>query len=97
MVDFPALWAFYSLQRKFSRSCSDYRYVLENLTRTAGGSDPKRLFGSMVQVEGRTWSFGALTDAFVEYANIVQNDLNRLLGRAEDAPAITFEEVLRIL
>ena len=97
LVDFPGLWSCYSVQRKFSRSCSDYRYVLENLTRTVGGSDSKRMFGSMVQVEGKTWSFGALTDAFVEYANMVQNALNRLLGRAEDAPAITFEEVLRIL
>ncbi len=96
LVDFSTLWAYHSVERKFSRSCRDYGYMLEGLSR-GSTTRPEQLFGAVVEVEGRPWTFGRLTEAFVEYANVVQAELNRILGRAQDATPVTLNEALRLL
>ena len=96
LVDFSMLWAYHSVERKFSRSCRDYGYMLEGLSR-GPNTRPEQLFGEVVQVDGRPWTFGRLTQAFVEYANVVQAELNRILGRAENAAPVTLNEALRLL
>ncbi|HSH23332.1 MAG TPA: hypothetical protein VK975_04635 [Acidimicrobiales bacterium] len=96
LVDFADLWAFYVRHNSFSQASSTYKFVLNNLTK-AGDVPPERLFGATVQVEGRSWSFGDFTRAFVDHANAVQAELNSVLGRADPGPALAMEAVLRIL
>lgn len=96
LVDFEELWAFYVRQSSFSQASSTYRFVLDNLT-AAGDVAPEDLFTASVQVQGRTWRFDAFTQAFVDHANVVQAELNAVLGRADPGPPLTMEAALRVL
>ncbi len=96
LLDFPTLWAFYVRHSSFSQASSTYRFVLDNLTET-GDVAPEELFRATVQVEGRTWSFGDFTQAFVDHANLIQAELNQVLGRADPGSPMSMDAVLRIL
>ncbi|MFN2503212.1 MAG: hypothetical protein ABR540_03080 [Acidimicrobiales bacterium] len=97
LVDFPTLWQFWTVQDRFSRSLSDYKVILEDLVQGGEASDPRELFASRVQVGDRTQSFGLLTEGLLAEANGAQGALNQLLGRAADAPPVSFEDILRML
>lgn len=96
LADFSTLWAFYVRHNSFSQASSTYRFVLGNLT-DSGDVAPEELFGARVQAQGRTWAFGDFTKAFVDHANLVQAELNQVLGRADAGPPMSMDAVLRIL
>ena len=96
LVDFADLWAFYARQSSFSQASSTYRFVLDRLT-SGGEVAPEDLFRATVQVKGRAWSFGDFTGAFVEHANLVQAELNAVLGRADPGPPLSMDAALRVL
>ncbi len=96
VADFPTLWAFYVRHNSFSQASSTYQFVLANLTE-GGDVAPEELLRATVQVEGRLWSFGDFTQAFVEHANLVQAELNQVLGRADPGPRMTTDALARIL
>ena len=97
LVDFPTLWAFCQVQDEFSRALHQYKVLLEELTASGAGDDPRQLFSAKVEVNGRAQSFGALSESLLEYAQAVQARLNRILGRDDSAARISFEEILRML
>lgn len=97
LIPFPTLWEFYSLEHAFSRAFNRYGAVLRQLQEDGRASDPTTLFETTFVEDGTRWKFGAFTDAFLEHANSVQAGLNRLLQRADNAPPVVFEDLLRIL
>lgn len=97
LIAFPTLWEFYTLEHSFSRAFNRYRAVLTQLQEEGRATDPATLFESTFVDNGNRWRFGPFTEAFLEFANGVQADLNRLLHRADNAPPLVFEDLLRIL
>ncbi|MEX0658564.1 MAG: hypothetical protein WD080_05480 [Egibacteraceae bacterium] len=97
LVAFDRLWKAFRLERAFNQNLSSYGYVLERLTAAGWRTDDPALFDETVRVAGGTGTFGDLTDAFLRYANQAQALLNRALERAENAPPMTFTDVLRAL
>ncbi|MGH9276798.1 MAG: DUF2188 domain-containing protein [Acidimicrobiales bacterium] len=98
LVDFDVLWRFTQLQDVFGEALSTYRVVLEQVSAAGLANDPKRLFRHVLPdgpAQGQ--SFGAYTESVLATVNGVQADLNRLLGRATNAKALTFEDILRLL
>ncbi len=96
LLAFAELWAFYVRHNSFSQASSTYKFVLGNLTE-GGDVGPEELLGASVQVDGRTWAFGDFTQAFVDHANLVQAELNHVLGRADPGPPLSMDAVLRLL
>jgi hypothetical protein len=95
LVDFAVLWELYELQDRFGQALSSYRAVLEGVTATGGpAADPSRLF-SVVLPDGT--SVGQRTEALLALAADVQRGMNRILGRAENAKPLGFDDVLRLL
>ncbi|HEX3541860.1 MAG TPA: hypothetical protein VHT75_15610 [Acidimicrobiales bacterium] len=94
-VAFASLWRCYRVQDELSEALSTYRYVMDQLTRSAPASRPEQLFPRLVP--GSPGTFGQLTEAVLAHANSAQAQLNRLLGRAGDAPPIGFPDLLRLL
>lgn len=97
VVDFQMLWDFHRVETAFNQSLRQYGHVLEQLL--AGGMrlDADELFDCPVRVGDGTGSFGDFTDAFLRYATTAQTLLNRALGRAENAPPVTFGDVVQAL
>lgn len=97
VLDFDALWRFYLVERAFNQNLSQYGHVLEQLVRRGHRVDDRDLFDATIRVGGETVRFGDFTDAFLRYANQAQALLNRALGRAENAPPVTFQDALAAL
>ena len=98
LLPFATLWEFWNVEQAFNRAFDRYGHVLRSLLEASGGApDPETLFGATVVDQGVEHRFGAFTDAFLDYANAAQAELNRLLGRAQNAPPLRFEDVVRIL
>ncbi len=97
LVAFPRLWDFYSLQDSFSRTISNYRFLLDDLAAQTGSPDPSKLFDVMVPSGGRIRSFGEVTAGVVGQANEIQRGLNAVLERAEDARPLDLEDLLQML
>ncbi|MDP8987609.1 MAG: hypothetical protein M3N11_04595, partial [Actinomycetota bacterium] len=98
LLAFATLWEFWSVEQSFNRAFDRYGHVLRNLLEASGGApDPETLLGATVVDQGVEHSFGAFTEAFLDYANAAQGELNRLLGRDQSAPPLRFEDVVRIL
>lgn len=95
MASFERLWAFHQLEQTFGRGLSHYRGYVEQVMSAHGNAKPQKLFSARIDARGRQRTFGELTEEFLEFANAVQSDLNGLLGRADDAPAVTFNDVVR--
>jgi hypothetical protein len=96
LLPFELLWEFHKLERTFSRQLARYHTLLEQAQ--AGGARRRRdLFRQKVWLGTEKWSFGVLTEQFLEFATATQADLNHLLGRADGGPAVTFEDVLEAL
>ncbi len=96
-VDGTQLWRFFSLHDSFSQAMSNYRFVLDNLTRQHPGAQPEALFGVVVTVGDRTGTFGDLTDALAHHATRVQSELNQVLGRSGELAPLTLPALLRML
>lgn len=97
-LPFATLWEFWNVEQSFNRAFDRYGHVLRNLLEASGAApDPETLFAATVVDQGAEHSFGAFTEAFLDYANAAQAELNRLLGRAPSAPPLRFEDVVRIL
>jgi hypothetical protein len=95
LVDFSVLWELYELQDSLGQGLSSYRVVLENVTRLTGPEpDPTRLFDTRLP-DGT--SFGHRTESLLALADEVQRGMNRVLGRAENAKPLGFEDILRML
>lgn len=92
---FAPLWRCYRIQDELSEALSTYRYVMDQMTRTAPASRPEQLFSR--PVPGSPGTFGQLTEAVLAHANSAQAQLNRLLGRTGDPPSVGFDELLRLL
>lgn len=97
ILPFATLWDFYRIEHSFSSAFNRYRVALDGLPPGALASDRAELFATVVVDQGTRWSLGDYTDAFLEFANGAQAALNRLLGRADNAPPVTFEDLVRIL
>ena len=97
LVDFATLWAFCQVQDEFSRALSQYKRLLDGLTDSGMGDDPNQLFSAKVEVNGKTQSFGALSESLLEYAQFTQARLNRILGRDDSRATVSYEEILRML
>lgn len=97
MVDFRRLWDFYTLQDSFSRAVSNYRFLLDDVASQTGARDPAEMFDVMVPEGGKVRSLGEVTDRVVGQANEIQRGLNAVLERADDAPVISFEDLLGML
>lgn len=97
VVEFRQLWEFYRIEKAFNRSLRQYGFVLEQLLEGGMRLDAKELFDCPVRVGGGTGSFGEFTEAFLRYATTAQNLLNRVLGRAENAPPVTFQDAVAAL
>jgi hypothetical protein len=97
LVDFPTLWAFCQTQDEFSRALNQYKVLLDGLSASGAANDPNQLFSAKVEVNGRTQSFGALSEALLQYAAATQSRLNHILGRADSSVPVSFEEILRML
>ena len=95
LVDFGVLWELYELQDRFGQALSGYRAVLETASAGAGATaDPARVFNARL-ADGT--SVGQRTEALLALADEVQRGMNRVLGRAENAKPLGFEDVLRML
>jgi hypothetical protein len=98
LLPFGLLWEFWNVEQSFNRGFDRYGQVLRNLLEASGGvTDPEALFATTVVDRGVQHSFGAFTEAFLEFANAAQAELNRLLGRAQNASPLRFEDLVRIL
>lgn len=97
IVDFEPLWSFFRVEKAFNANLSRYGYVLDELRATGRSTDDPTLFDATIHVAGEAGRFGDFTDAFLRYANQAQALLNRALERAENAPPLTFGDVLRAL
>lgn len=97
LVDYPMVGEFSRLQDSLSTALSTYGFLLHQLMESTGVRDPRQLFGATVLVDGRPRPFGFVSESLVEHANLVQVDLNRVLGRAGDPPPLAFDDVLRLL
>lgn len=97
VVDFRMLWEFYTRQVGLRQALNHYGAVLSRLLEESGGGDPAELFGSRVRVDGKDVRFGELTEEFLGFANALQGELNRVLGRTDDAPPLGFRDVLELL
>jgi hypothetical protein len=96
LVEFQVLLEFYSIEDAFGEALSRYRFMMTNLMKTAPRARPRDLFSYRVPEAGGQ-TFGDLSDSLVSHANALQAELNRLLGRAETAPALTIDNVLQLL
>ncbi len=96
-LDGEQLWRFFSLHDSFSLALSNYRFVLDNLTRERPGATPEELFAVVVDVAGRRGTFGDLTEALVHHGTQVQAGLNQVLGRSGDVSPLTFPALLQML
>lgn len=97
LVSFEELWDFYTMEHSFSQGFSRYSAALRHVRDSTGTGSGDELFAHTIVDDGKTWAFGDFTDAFLEFANSVQGGLNRLLGRADNAPPVVFEDLVRIL
>lgn len=97
VVSFDALWNIFRIEQAFNANLARYGAVLDELTRAGHRTDDPALFDVPVRAAGQEGTFGAFTDAFLSYANNAQALLNRALGRAENAPPLTYGDVLRAL
>lgn len=97
MVDFEPLWRFFRVEKAFNANLGRYGYVLDELVAAGRRTDDPDLFDASIHVAGEQGRFGDFTDAFLRYANQAQALLNRALERAENAPPLTFGDVLRAL
>ena len=97
LVDFDTLWAFCQVQDEFSRALNQYKALLDQLADSGAGDDPNLLFSAKVEINGRTQSFGALSESMLRYAQGVQAQLNAILGRGDSSATISYEELLRML
>jgi hypothetical protein len=97
LIDFDILWAFCSTQDGFSQSVSRYKYLLNELVEQGVAQDPNQLFAARVDVDGRTQTFGAISEAMVGQANATQSRLNRILGRSDSTIPFAFEDLLQML
>lgn len=96
LVDFELLLEFFSIEDSFGEALSRYRFMMANLMRKAPRARPRELFSfSVPEAGGQT--FGELSDSLVAHANRLQNELNRVLGRAQNAPELTIDNVLQLL
>lgn len=96
-LTFDMLWDFFRLERAFNDNLSRYGYVLEQLWQRGKTTDSSDLFDQTITVSGNRGRFGDFTEAFLDYANNAQALLNRTLGRAENAPPLTFQDIVRAL
>lgn len=97
VVDFEALWNVFRVEQAFNANLARYGAVLDELTRAGHRTEDPDLFEVPVRAAGQEGTFGDFTDAFLRYANNAQALMNRALGRAENAPPLTFGDVLRAL
>lgn len=97
LVAFEPLWNFFRVEKAFNQNLSRYGSVVEQLLATGRTVTDPDLFEAAVRIGGGTGTFGDFTDAFLDYANQAQALLNRALERAENAPRMTFQDVLRAL
>jgi hypothetical protein len=97
LVRFETLWEFYVAQEAFNEAVSNYRNLMERVMGGQPVRDPEELFRRTVVEDGRRWTFGEMTASLLEHLNAVQDRLNLLLERSPDAPALRFEDILRIL
>lgn len=96
LVDFPRLLEFYSIEDAFGEALSRYRFMMANLMKTAPRARPRDLYSYRVPEAGGQ-TFGDLSDSLVGHANTLQSELNRLLARADTAPALTIDNVLQLI
>lgn len=97
LVDFEALWNFFRVEKAFNENLSRYGYVLDQLQARGKSVDDRDLFDATFRIGGKAGQFGEFTDAFLRYANQAQALLNRAVGRAENAPPLTFQDIVRAL
>ncbi|HVM00524.1 MAG TPA: hypothetical protein VM324_14620 [Egibacteraceae bacterium] len=97
VVAFEALWNFFQVEKAFNANLGQYGHVLEQLVRAGRRVDDPALFDATIRVRGEVGRFGDFTDAFLRYANQAQALMNRALERAENAPPMTFQDVLAAL
>ncbi|MDQ4133066.1 MAG: hypothetical protein M3179_07640 [Actinomycetota bacterium] len=97
LIAFDALWDFYQLQDSFNESFSNYRFHLNAVMEKGANLDPGELFAQPVNAAGARRTLGDLTEDLLRQANATQRSLNRLLGRSERAPALSFEDLLKLL
>ena len=98
LVDFPMLWDFYRLQDEVGIVLSAFRVVLNQVSAIAQSGDPNRLFSARIPTgpaQGRP--FGQFTGEVLATITEAQAGMNRALGRAENARAVTPEDLLRML
>lgn len=96
LVEFERLMEFYSIEDSFGEALSRYRFMMANLMRKAPRARPRELFSFPVPEAGGQ-TLGELSDSLVAHANMLQNELNRVLGRAQNAPELTIDNVLQLL
>jgi len=97
-IRFGVLWEFYRLQDEFGQALSNYRFLLDKLSR-AGMTDINEMFTATVPDGGggRMRSFGDVTDGMVRRANAIQDELNTLLGRRAGVAPLTIERLVAML
>ncbi|MDQ1422356.1 MAG: hypothetical protein QOJ52_4318 [Acidimicrobiaceae bacterium] len=95
MIPFPTLWQFYRVQDELSQALSTYSFVRAQMSQIHEGAAPQELVHQMVPRTRGT--FGQLTEAMLAHATSAQQQLNRLLGRSGDAPALGLPQLLDLL
>ena len=96
LVDFATLLEFFSIEDAFGEALSRYRFIMANLMKSAPRARPRDLFSYRVPEAGGQ-TFGELSDSLVRHANTLQSEMNRVLQRADTAPALTIDNVLQLL
>ncbi|HVM14098.1 MAG TPA: hypothetical protein VM287_07190 [Egibacteraceae bacterium] len=97
LVAFDTLWNFFRVEKAFNQNLNQYGRVLEQVLAGGRSVEDRDLFDVPVRIGHDAGRFGDVTDAFLRYANQAQALLNRAVGRAENAPPLTFHDILRAL
>ncbi|MGH9225320.1 MAG: hypothetical protein ACRD2W_16410, partial [Acidimicrobiales bacterium] len=98
LIEFPVLWEFYRLQDTVGELLSTFRVVMNQVTDVAPSGDPNRLFQAVIPAgPAQGQQFGQFTSGVLAQITDAQAGMNRALGRAENARAVTLEDLLRML
>lgn len=96
LVAFERLWEFYSIEDAFGEALSRYRFMLASANEAGPVRRPQDLLGRRVaEAGGRT--LGELTDSLLGHLDMLQSELNRVLGRDGSARPLTFDAVLGLM
>jgi hypothetical protein len=70
--------------------------MMANLMRGAPRARPRDLFSFPVPEAGGQ-TLGDISDSLVQHSNMLQSELNRVLGRVGNGPELSIDNVLQLL